>query len=72
MVCVLVVCRGLWKAVWWVVLGVFVDVHGDSRGVSYTVGGCKLQCTWYTERGRYGLSCLCAETVESMSSAGSV
>ena len=32
----------------------------------------KLQCTWYTEPGRYGLSCLSAETVESMSSAGSV
>ena len=25
-----VVCRGgLWKAVWWVVLGVHVDVHGE-------------------------------------------
>ena len=29
MVCVLVVCRGLWKAVLWVVLGVYVDVHGE-------------------------------------------
>ena len=28
-VCLLVVCRGLWKAVWWVVLGVHVDVHGE-------------------------------------------
>ena len=28
-VCLLVVCRGLWKAVWWVVLGVHVDVHED-------------------------------------------
>ena len=25
----LVVCRGLWKAVWWVVLGVHVGVHGE-------------------------------------------
>ena len=25
----IVVCRGLWKAVWWVVLGVHVDVHGE-------------------------------------------
>ena len=23
------ICRGLWKAVWWVVLGVHVDVHED-------------------------------------------
>ena len=29
LVCLLVVCRGLWKAVWWVVLGVHVDVHED-------------------------------------------
>ena len=29
MLCVLVVYRGLWKAVWWVVLGVHVDVHGE-------------------------------------------
>ena len=28
-VCLLVVCRGLWKAVCWVVLGVHVDVHGE-------------------------------------------
>ena len=27
--CLLVVCRGLWKAAWWVVLGVHVDVHED-------------------------------------------
>ena len=29
MLCVFVVCRGLWKAVWWVVLGVHVDLHGE-------------------------------------------
>ena len=29
LVSLLVVCRGLWKAVWWVVLGVHVDVHGE-------------------------------------------
>ena len=28
-VCLLVMCRGLWKAVWWVVLGVHVDVHWE-------------------------------------------
>ena len=28
-VCLLVVCRRLWKVVWWVVLGVHVDVHGE-------------------------------------------
>ena len=22
-------CRVLWKAVWWVVLGVYVDMHGQ-------------------------------------------
>ena len=49
----------------WVVLGVHVDV-------GYVVGGCNVQCTCYTEHGRYGLSCLYAETVESMSSAGSI
>ena len=27
--CLLAVCRGLWEAVWWVVLGVHVDVHGE-------------------------------------------
>ena len=27
--CFLVVCRGLWKAVWWVVLRVHVDVDGE-------------------------------------------
>ena len=29
MVCMFVGCGGLWKAVWWVVLGVHVDVHGE-------------------------------------------
>jgi len=29
LVCLLVVCRGLWKAVWWGVLGVYVDMHGE-------------------------------------------
>ena len=41
-------------------------------GVGYVVGSCNVQCTCYTEHDRYDLSCLCAETVESMSSAGSV
>ena len=38
-------------------------------GVGYVVGGCNVQCTCYTDHGRRGLSCLYAETVESMSSA---
>ena len=63
----LIVCRGLWKAVWWEVLGVHVDVH--ELRVGYVVGGCNVQCSCCTEHGRYGLSCLYAETVESMSSA---
>ena len=36
------------------------------------MGGCNVQCTCYTDQGRYGLSCLYPETVESVSSAGSV
>ena len=44
---------------WLVVLGVHIDVHGE---VGYVVGGCNVQCTCYTEHGRYGLSCLYAET----------
>ena len=49
-----------------------VDVH--AWGVGYVVGGCNVQCILasYTEHGRYGLSCLYAETVETMSSAGYV
>ena len=39
-VCLLVVCRGLWKTVLWVVLGLHVDVHGEW-------GGCNVQCTCY-------------------------
>ena len=35
-------------------------------------GGCNVQCTSYTERDRCDLPCLYPETVESMSSAGSV
>ena len=35
----------------------------------YVVGGCSVKCTCCVEHGRYGLSCLYAETVESMSSA---
>ena len=31
---------------------------------------CGLQCSCYTEHGRYGLSCLYAETVECMSRLG--
>ena len=41
-------------------------------GVGYVAGGCNVQCICYTDHGRYGLSCLYAETVESMSSAGSI
>ena len=40
--------------------------------MGYVVGGCNVQCTCYTEHDRCGLSWLYAETVESMSSAGSV
>ena len=40
--------------------------------MGYVVVGCNAQCTCYTEHGRYGLSCLYAETVESMSSTVSV
>ena len=40
--------------------------------MGYVVGGCNVQCTCYTEHGTYGLSCLYAEAVESMSSARSV
>ena len=35
------------------------------------VGGCNVHCSCYTEHGRYGLSCLYAETMECMSSTGS-
>ena len=37
--------------------------------MGHVVGGCNVQCTCCTEHSRYGLSCLHAETVESMSSA---
>ena len=47
---------------WWVVLGVHVDVHEDW----VVVGGCNVQCTCYTEHGRYGLSCLYAEAVHGV------
>ena len=37
------------------------------------MGGCNVQCSCYTEHGRYmGMFCLYAETLECMSSAGSV
>ena len=32
--------------------------------MGYVVGGCNVYCSCYTEHGRYGLSCLHAETVE--------
>jgi len=35
-----------------------------------SVGGCNVQCSCYTEHGRYGLSCLYAETVECVSVYG--
>ena len=66
-VCLLVMCRGLQKAVWWVVLGVHVDVHGE--WVMLWVASMCNACTCCTEHGRYGLSCLYAATVEFMSSA---
>ena len=34
--------------------------------MGYVVGGCNVQCTCYTEHDRCGLSCMYAETVESM------
>ena len=57
---------------WWVVLGVHGDVHGE--WVMLWVAACNVQCTCYTEHDRCGLSCTYAETVLSpcMSSAGSV
>ena len=65
--CLLVVCEGLWKAVWWVVLGVHVDVHGE--WVMLWVAA-MYNVLAITEHGRYGLSCLYAETVEPVSSVG--
>ena len=58
-ICLLVVCReGLWETVRTVV--VHFDVHGElCCGL--------LQCSCYTEHGRYGLSWLYAETVQCMS-----
>ena len=47
-----------------------VDVHAYSDQF-YVVGGSNVQCSCYTEHGRYDLSCLYGETVECMSSAGS-
>ena len=45
---------------------VHVDVHGSELCCEW------LQVNCYTEHDRYGLPCLYAETVECMSSAGSV
>ena len=61
--CLLAVCRGLWKAVCWV-----VDVHGEW----VTLRVAAMHNVQNTEHGRYGPSCLYAETVESMNSVGSV
>ena len=52
---------------WWVVLGVHVDVHGE--WVMLWVAA-MYNVLAITEHGRYGLSCLYAETVEPMSSVG--
>ena len=50
--CSLVVCReGLWKAVGWVVVGVYI-VHLDVHGEWVMLWVAAL----YTEHGRYGLS----------------
>ena len=51
--CLLVVCiGGLWKAVGWVVLG--VECMLMCMGSELCCGW--LQCSCYTEHGRYGLS----------------
>ena len=55
-----------------VVEGSVVSTCRCAWGLGYVVGGCNVQCICYTEHGRYGLSRLYVETVESMSSAGSV
>ena len=47
-----------------------VDVHGV--WVMLWVAAMYNVLASYTEHGRYGLSCLYAETVETMSSAGSI
>ena len=49
---------------------VHVDVHGEC--VMLWIAAMYNVVAIYTEHGRYGLSCLYAETVECMSSAGSV
>ena len=67
-VCLLAVCRGLWKSV----VGSAGTACWCAWGVGYVVGVCNVQCVCYTECGRYGLSWLSAETVESMSGVGSV
>ena len=51
-----------------------VDVHVDVHGVwvMLWVAAMYNVLASYTEHGRYGLSCLYAETVETMNSAGYV
>ena len=39
-------------------------------GVGYVVGGCNVQCSFHTEHGRFGISCMYAETVDCMSLYG--
>ena len=71
--CLLVVCRGRLEGgvvgtAWCELSACYVCAWG----MSYVVGGCNVQWSCYTEHGGYGLSCLYAETVKCMSSAGSV
>ena len=66
MLCVFVVCRGLWKAVWWVVVGVWCMLMCMGSGLCCVW----VQCSCHSEHGRYGLSCLYANTVECMSLYG--
>jgi len=43
--------------------GCVVQVNLHAWGVSCVVGCCNVQCSCYTEHGRYGLSCPYAETM---------
>ena len=62
----LVVCRGLWNPVQWVVLGMHVG-----EWVMLLVAA-MYNVLAIADHGRYGPSCLYAETVKSINSAGSV
>ena len=67
-VCLLAVCRGLWKAMWWVVLGVHVDVHGEWVMLRVAAMYNVLAILSMAD-----LVCLaCMQKLESISSVGSV